>query len=196
MLRSKSRAARRRKLRKLGGRLELPSNVATKELGPFPRYPPESWVIIIYWFPYPILLNLQNLSKSIKIFQFSNLQIFKSSNLQTFNLQCSSSSSPSHTFAPLPFSSFCFLRIIAVIYLYRIFFFFGLFKVLNLHNYIFFLFSFSFPILLPQKHLFYSCRSYHVLFSYFRIYFTLISLMSFRISLFRLTFTDYLSCFR
>lgn len=85
MLRSKSRAARRRKLRKLGGRLELPSNVATKELGPFPRYPPESWVIIIYWFPYPILLNLQNLSKSINlsIFKSLNLQIFKSSNLQS-----------------------------------------------------------------------------------------------------------------
>lgn len=46
MLRSKSRVARRRKLRKLGGRLELPSNVATKEIAPFPRYPPESWVII------------------------------------------------------------------------------------------------------------------------------------------------------
>lgn len=45
MLRSKSRVARRRKLRKLGGRLELPSNVATKEIAPFPRYPPESWVI-------------------------------------------------------------------------------------------------------------------------------------------------------
>ncbi|XP_023163995.2 serine-rich adhesin for platelets isoform X2 [Drosophila hydei] len=43
MLRSKSRVARRRKLRKLGGRLELPSNVATKEIAPFPRYPPESW---------------------------------------------------------------------------------------------------------------------------------------------------------
>ncbi|KNC20751.1 hypothetical protein FF38_07919, partial [Lucilia cuprina] len=42
MLRSKSRVARRRKLRKLGGRLELPSNVATKEIAPFPRYPPES----------------------------------------------------------------------------------------------------------------------------------------------------------
>lgn len=92
MLRSKSRAARRRKLRKLGGRLELPSNVATKELGPFPRYPPESWVIIIYWFPYPILLNLQNLSKSIKIYQSFNFQIFKSLNLQIFkssNLQSS-----------------------------------------------------------------------------------------------------------
>nr|XP_036677274.1 flocculation protein FLO11 isoform X5 [Drosophila suzukii] len=44
MLRSKSRVARRRKLRKLGGRLELPSNVATKEIAPFPRYPPESWI--------------------------------------------------------------------------------------------------------------------------------------------------------
>ncbi|KAL5282130.1 hypothetical protein ACFFRR_005400 [Megaselia abdita] len=43
MLRSKSRVARRRKLKKLGGRLELPSNVATKEIAPFPRYPPESW---------------------------------------------------------------------------------------------------------------------------------------------------------
>lgn len=45
MLRSKSRGARRRKLRKFGGRLELPSNIATKEIAPFPRYPPESWVI-------------------------------------------------------------------------------------------------------------------------------------------------------
>lgn len=50
MLRSKSRVARRRKLRKLGGRLELPSNVATKEIAPFPRYPPESWVIKIFYF--------------------------------------------------------------------------------------------------------------------------------------------------
>lgn len=48
MLRSKSRVARRRKLRKLGGRLELPSNVATKEIAPFPRYPPETWVIKIF----------------------------------------------------------------------------------------------------------------------------------------------------
>uniref|UniRef100_W8BAF3 Uncharacterized protein n=2 Tax=Ceratitis capitata TaxID=7213 RepID=W8BAF3_CERCA len=43
MLGSKSRVARGGKLRKLGGRLELPSNIATKEIAPFPRYPPESW---------------------------------------------------------------------------------------------------------------------------------------------------------
>lgn len=46
MLGSKSRVAGGGGLRKLGGRLELPSNVATKEIAPFPRYPPESWVII------------------------------------------------------------------------------------------------------------------------------------------------------
>lgn len=57
MLRSKSRVARRRKLRKLGGRLELPSNVATKEIAPFPRYPPESWVIF-YFFNIKLLLLL------------------------------------------------------------------------------------------------------------------------------------------
>jgi hypothetical protein len=33
---------RRKKIRR--DRLELPSNVATKEIAPFPRYPPNHWV--------------------------------------------------------------------------------------------------------------------------------------------------------
>ena len=33
---------RRKKIRR--DRLELPSNVATKEIAPFPRYPPNQWV--------------------------------------------------------------------------------------------------------------------------------------------------------
>jgi hypothetical protein len=33
---------RRKKIRR--GRAELPSNVATKEIAPFPRYPPSQWV--------------------------------------------------------------------------------------------------------------------------------------------------------
>ncbi|XP_037912460.1 uncharacterized protein LOC119652414 isoform X2 [Hermetia illucens] len=43
MLRSSQRIAKRRKLRKLGRLTELPSNIATKEIAPFPRFPPESW---------------------------------------------------------------------------------------------------------------------------------------------------------
>lgn len=30
------------------GRPELPSNVATKDIAPFPRYPPESWVVLLF----------------------------------------------------------------------------------------------------------------------------------------------------
>lgn len=43
MLRSKSRVSKRTKMRK-GYRSELPSNVATKEIPPYPPFPPESWV--------------------------------------------------------------------------------------------------------------------------------------------------------
>lgn len=46
MLRSKQRVARRKKMR--NGRPELPSNVATKDIAPFPRYPPESWVVLLF----------------------------------------------------------------------------------------------------------------------------------------------------
>ncbi|KAK9509142.1 hypothetical protein O3M35_006523 [Rhynocoris fuscipes] len=35
---------RQKKFRR--GRFELPSHVATKEIGPFPPYPPHNWVSI------------------------------------------------------------------------------------------------------------------------------------------------------
>lgn len=46
MLRSKQRFERRRKLKKLGRLLDLPPNVSTKEIPPYPQYPPKSWVNI------------------------------------------------------------------------------------------------------------------------------------------------------
>ncbi|XP_026729521.1 uncharacterized protein LOC113495123 [Trichoplusia ni] len=42
MLRSKSRERRKQRLKR-GFKHELPSNVATKSIAPFPRYPPTSW---------------------------------------------------------------------------------------------------------------------------------------------------------
>ncbi|XP_048482962.1 uncharacterized protein LOC105398536 isoform X1 [Plutella xylostella] len=42
MLRSKSRERRKQRLKR-GFKHELPSNVATKQIAPFPRYPPASW---------------------------------------------------------------------------------------------------------------------------------------------------------
>lgn len=45
MIRSKQRIARNKLRRqRLGIRGEIPCNVATKEIPPYPRYPPESWV--------------------------------------------------------------------------------------------------------------------------------------------------------
>lgn len=48
MLRSKQRFERRRKLKKLGRLLDLPPNVSTKEIPPYPKYPPKSWVTTNY----------------------------------------------------------------------------------------------------------------------------------------------------
>ncbi|XP_013168970.1 PREDICTED: uncharacterized protein LOC106118767 [Papilio xuthus] len=42
MLRAKSRERRKQRLKR-GIKAELPSNVATKTIAPFPRYPPTSW---------------------------------------------------------------------------------------------------------------------------------------------------------
>ncbi|OWR55629.1 hypothetical protein KGM_210880 [Danaus plexippus plexippus] len=42
MLRAKSRERRKQRLKR-GIKSELPSNVATKPIAPFPRYPPASW---------------------------------------------------------------------------------------------------------------------------------------------------------
>lgn len=44
MIRSKKRVARRKRLRKEGRLIDLPSNVSVKKLGPFPRFPPDHWV--------------------------------------------------------------------------------------------------------------------------------------------------------
>lgn len=44
MIRSKKRVARRKRLKKEGRLIDLPSNVSVKQLGPFPRYPPDTWV--------------------------------------------------------------------------------------------------------------------------------------------------------
>lgn len=44
MIRSKKRVARRKRLIKEGRLIDLPSNVSVKQLGPFPRYPPDHWV--------------------------------------------------------------------------------------------------------------------------------------------------------
>lgn len=44
MIRSKKRVARRKRLKKEGRLIDLPSNVSVKQLGPFPRYPPDQWV--------------------------------------------------------------------------------------------------------------------------------------------------------
>jgi hypothetical protein len=46
MLRSKQRLARN-KLRRARG-MEIPCNVATREIPPWPRYPPETWVRRVY----------------------------------------------------------------------------------------------------------------------------------------------------
>lgn len=46
MLRSKERMQRRRELRRKGG--EIPSNKITKDIPPYPRYPPESWVKMFF----------------------------------------------------------------------------------------------------------------------------------------------------
>jgi hypothetical protein len=45
MLRSKSRERRKQRLKR-GIKHDLPSNIATKSIAPFPRYPPASWVCI------------------------------------------------------------------------------------------------------------------------------------------------------
>lgn len=47
MLRSKERMQRRRELRRKGGG-EIPSNKITKDIPPYPRYPPESWVKMFF----------------------------------------------------------------------------------------------------------------------------------------------------
>lgn len=44
MIRSKKRVARRKRLKKEGRLIDLPSNVSVKQLGPFPRFPPDTWV--------------------------------------------------------------------------------------------------------------------------------------------------------
>lgn len=44
MIRSKKRVARRKRLKKEGRLIDLPSNVSVKKIGPFPRYPPDTWV--------------------------------------------------------------------------------------------------------------------------------------------------------
>lgn len=45
MIRSKQRIARNKLRRqRLGIRGELPTSVATKDIPPYPRFPPESWV--------------------------------------------------------------------------------------------------------------------------------------------------------
>lgn len=49
MLRSKERMQRRRELRRKGGG-EIPSNKITKDIPPYPRYPPESWVKNVFCF--------------------------------------------------------------------------------------------------------------------------------------------------
>lgn len=44
MIRSKKRVARRKRLKREGRLIDLPSNVSVKKLGPFPRFPPDHWV--------------------------------------------------------------------------------------------------------------------------------------------------------
>lgn len=58
MLRSKERMQRRRELRRKGGG-EIPSNKITKDIPPYPRYPPESWVKMFYF-----ILKLNIIEKS------------------------------------------------------------------------------------------------------------------------------------
>ncbi|KOB70658.1 Uncharacterized protein OBRU01_12232 [Operophtera brumata] len=43
MLRSKSRERRKARLKR-GHKHDLPSNIATRQIAPFPRYPPTSWI--------------------------------------------------------------------------------------------------------------------------------------------------------
>ncbi|CAH2234788.1 jg13211 [Pararge aegeria aegeria] len=45
MLRAKSRERKKQRLKR-GIKNELPSNVATKPIAPFPRYPPASWGVL------------------------------------------------------------------------------------------------------------------------------------------------------
>lgn len=47
MLRSKSRERRKQRLKR-GIKHDLPSNIATKLIAPFPRYPPASWVCLMF----------------------------------------------------------------------------------------------------------------------------------------------------
>lgn len=48
MLRSKERMQRRREFRRKNGG-EIPSNKITKDIPPYPRYPPESWVKNVFF---------------------------------------------------------------------------------------------------------------------------------------------------
>ncbi|CAG4990603.1 unnamed protein product [Colias eurytheme] len=47
MIRAKSRERRKQRLKR-GIKAEIPSNVATKPIAPFPRYPPTSWVKLMF----------------------------------------------------------------------------------------------------------------------------------------------------
>lgn len=60
MIRSKKRVARRKRLRKEGRLIDLPSNVSVKQLGPFPRFPPDTWV--------------GDLDTSVKVYTTNNFQ--------------------------------------------------------------------------------------------------------------------------
>lgn len=62
MIRSKKRVARRKRLKKEGRLIDLPSNVSVKKIGPFPRYPPDTWV--------------GDLDTSVKVFSLQIIKFF------------------------------------------------------------------------------------------------------------------------
>ena len=58
---------RKKKLKIRRGRYELPSHVATRDIAPFPRFPPNSWVcpikLVIVLFSFFFFSNKKNQTK-------------------------------------------------------------------------------------------------------------------------------------
>lgn len=66
MLRSKQRIARNKLRRqRLGIKGELPTNVATKEIPPYPAFPPQSWVKTVksYYLFFSLIKSKQRVVK-------------------------------------------------------------------------------------------------------------------------------------
>lgn len=65
MLRSKQRIARNKLRRqRLGIKGELPTNVATKEIPPYPAFPPQSWVKTVKTYDFNIIYLFISTKKS------------------------------------------------------------------------------------------------------------------------------------